>query len=168
MPDFERFASANDAIGQTHWDNKLVKQCESARSVFFIPYSATYGTTLYEKLLMKPDLFINWHNCNSGGFSLRVGCSNCSSVTPPYQPQYQLDYLGLNPSNLQNKELKRSREVQQAFRSFLGEIFMDVSLMPAEYCRHLQVDLPPALQLPLSLGQGDQQPSPALPQQKID
>ena len=61
-------------------------------------------------------------------------------------------------SNLQNKELKRSREVQQAFRSFLGEIFMDVSLMPAEYCRHLQVDLPPALQLPLSLGQGDQQP----------
>ena len=144
-PYYGAFASAADIYSGAggaadQWNNKLMSQCNSMRDFFFIPYHAKYGTTLYVKLLTTPDLFIYWHDDSFGCFYLRVGCTNCSSVTPPYKPHRQLDDLGLNPQRLQGNALRQSEEVQQAFRSFLARILKDRSLL-----KDLHMNVPPGM-----------------------
>ena len=114
--------------------------CGSARDVFQIPYCRTHGTTLYRIMLERPDLFLQWHNANSGGFYLCVACAKCSSITGHYQPQHQVDELGLNPQGLSGKEQKSIPEVHQAVRSFLAAIQDDPDLQAAQRCRHLRAD----------------------------
>ena len=142
------FVSRRD-VGPEHLENcinPLQKQCDSARDCFQIPYHNAYGTTLYDIMMRRPDLFLCWHNSNSGSFYLRIGCRNCSSVTGFYQPQGQVDDLGLNPRYLGGKALKELEVVRQAFRCFLGEILERPDLVIGERCRHLHRDVPGRVQ----------------------
>ena len=141
------FVSRRD-VQADHWNNTLQKQCTSARDTFDIPHHNTYGTTLYMKMMDRPDLFLQWHNAPSGGFYLCIGCANCSSVTGHYQPQNHVDELGLNPEPKKvNKAMKELPAVRSAFRAFLAAVLDAPDLAPGERCRHLHKDTAPVLPL---------------------
>ena len=123
----EYFANVRDVTrdeqGQlNHWQNQLQKHCTSAKDSFQLPWHRTMGSTLYAMMLERRDLFVSWHNPNSGAFYLRIGCANCSSATGFYQPQNEVDELGFNPLVATVKELKANPAVQRAFRLFLATI----------------------------------------------
>ena len=125
------FANAEEHVAHGTWEgNTLFAMCCSARDTFSIPWHPTNGTTLYGMMLNRPDLSIQWHNVSSGGYSLCIGCANCSSKTGRYQPQNEMDRLGWNPEHLTPKQLKQAPGVRRAFRAFLAEVLGEPHLDP--------------------------------------
>ena len=135
------FANVRDVPNDVSEHNKLSSQCQSARDTFQLPYHTSHGNTLYPLMLQLPDIFVQWHNANSGSYYLRIGCADCSMVTDYYQPQNEV--ANSIPGQFSPKELKSHPIVQKAFRAFLALILEEPDLYNREACRHLHVDAPP-------------------------
>ena len=131
-------------VGDVIWVNRLQRACASTQTCFELPYDNTH-CVLFTAMMDRPDLFLQWHNPASGGFYLCIGCGNCSSVTGHYQPQYQVDSLGLNPDPdfFNGKTLKELPCVRAAFRAYLAKVLDAPELATAERCRHLHQGTPP-------------------------
>ena len=121
-----------------HDRNKLWDKVTSLQTVFELPQD----NTLYNAMLNKPDLLLEWHNPPSGGFYLSIGCANCSLRTEHYYPQYELLDAD-NPEGLTGKALKDLECVKSSLRIFLATVLGEPILCIGVKCRHLHQDMPP-------------------------
>jgi hypothetical protein len=129
------FNSAAD-VGDPNDLNPLYQMCQSVWDTLHISQS------LYDTMRTREDLYLQYHQGKGGGFSLCIGCANCSSRTAHYYPQNEVGHMGWNPEDAKGKQLKQLPVVQQAFRAFLSIILDDPSLATKHHCRHLHEDPP--------------------------
>ena len=138
----EYFRSARDA-GDDWSADPLNAMCQGATDSFDLPTGDRHGSELYQFLLHRPSMYMCHHNPASGGFYVRFGCSNCSSMTDFYSPQYDLP-----PGHVAGKgkarSLKAVEEVRTAFRVFIRMILnWDEGRVIPHRCRHRHRDDPP-------------------------
>ena len=121
-------------------------QCANhCKPAFFLPTCKVWGCTLYMMLKDRPDLYLAWHNPSGksgGNCYVQFGCNLCRRKTKFYQPQQTFVKDNVCNPNFQmdDRDAKKHRDVQQSYRVFFGLVLVEPSLMVKEECRFLHED----------------------------
>ena len=102
-------------------NNHLQSMCTSFGQVSEMKYFGGTTTRIYECMMARRSMCMEWHNTQSSGYYVRFGCLTCGSCTPKYQPQMVGQFWYQSKS-------KNDPTIKASFRAFASRIFNDQAL----------------------------------------
>ena len=108
-------------------NNGLLNMCNSFSQVTNMRWQNGNTTQIYDCMMARPDMCMEWHNAASSGYYVRLGCVNCGSCTPKYQPQLEMPWF-----NQETKRVKGHPAIKHAFRAFVSQVLNDQALEAGE------------------------------------